>query len=84
MVTGYPLLTAINCHALHRAQGIVVLRSEFYEALQDLGIEAVPLPSDRLIEAGILEQALRDAGVTVTIIQEKTGATIWGGRRPYG
>lgn len=57
----------------------MVLRSEFYEALQDLGIEAIPLPPGRLIEAGIVEQALWDAGITVAIIREKAGATIWGG-----
>src|ERR1035438_8882783 len=34
----------------------------------------------RLIEAGIVERALQDAGITIELIQEKTSATILGGR----
>ena len=80
MVRGCPLLTDLNCHALHRAQGRMILRSEFFEALQDLAIEAIALPPGRLIEAGIVERALQDAGITIELIQEKTSATILGGR----
>ncbi len=66
-----PLLAALNIHTLHRRVE-VVRREEVSIAIQELGLPAVSLPNERLIEANPTETALVDAGITMDMIRLKT------------
>ena len=66
-----PILTALNIHPLPRRGGLMVVRSELQEALDELGLVYGKLPGGRLILAPEAESTLAAAGVTVALVRER-------------
>jgi hypothetical protein len=66
-----PILTALNIHPMPRRLGLMVLRSELQEALDELGIVYGILPEGSLILALEVESALAAAGVRADLVRER-------------
>jgi hypothetical protein len=69
-----PILTALNIHPLPRRGGLMVVRSELQEALDELGLVYGKLPEERLILAAEVERALAAAGSSAELVWERSAA----------
>ena len=66
-----PILTALNIHPLPRRQGLMLVRSELQEALDELSLVYGKLPEERLIPAAEVESALATAGISAEQVWER-------------
>ena len=71
-----PILAAMNVHPLHRRCGLVVLKTEVNEALDELSLETSPLPKGRLLDAGRVEHMLSESGITVELVKHRAAPLV--------
>lgn len=70
-----PILAALNIHPLPRRQGLMVVRSDLQETLDELGLVYGKLPKGRLIPAVEVESTLAAAGISAMQVRERVASS---------